>query len=197
MKIKYFYLTLFTLSIIFIIYLSRTDKPKESKTTLMNNPHQNIPDDSIHQNIFKSVSPSKENVSEEFKKRLNELEKKFSHNPEDYKTGQELADLYLAAHQNEKAIYIYEKIKSQASLESLYNLTLAYYNIRNFNKAEETTRYILKKNPNEYKALFNLGSIKATMGQTKEAKKIWMELITKYPKTEEAKTAKEYLTKLK
>lgn len=197
MRVKYFYLALFTLSIIFIIYLTRTNIPKESKTTLMNNPHQNMPDDSIHQNIFKGNTPSKENVSEEFKKRLNELEKKFRDNPEDYKTGQELADLYLSAHQSEKAITIYEKIKLRASIESLYNLTLAYYNIRNLKKAEETTLYILKKNPNEYKALFNLGSIKATMGQTSEAKKYWMELITKYPKTEEAKTAKEYLARLK
>jgi len=196
MKMKYFYLMLVSLAIIFLIYIVRENQP-ESKMSSMPNPHKNIPQDSIHKNLFQQAKPSKENVSESFRKRLQELESKFKSNPKDVKTATELADLYLASHQNEKAIEIYESIRNKLSIESLFNLTLAYYNLKNFDKAEETTRLILKNNPNDYRAIFNLGSINASKGDKESAKKYWNEVINKFPNTDEAKQAKEFLARLK
>jgi tetratricopeptide (TPR) repeat protein len=163
----------------------------------MQNLHQNMPDDSIHKNLFQNTTPSKENVSDAFRNKLHELEMKFKANPSKVEIAEELADFYLAAHQNEKAIDIYEKFRNQLSLDALFNLTLAYYNSKNLKKAEEITRFILKKKPDEYRAIFNLGSIKASMGEKEEAKKYWNEVINRYPKTEEAKKAKEFLAILK
>ncbi|MFN4110969.1 MAG: tetratricopeptide repeat protein, partial [Ignavibacteria bacterium] len=71
------------------------------------------------------------------------------------------------------------------------------YNIKNFDKAEEITKLILKKKPDDYRAIFNLGSINATKGNKELAKKYWTEVIEKYPETEEAKQAREFLTRLK
>ena len=200
MKIKYFYLTLIFISVLFLIYIlrdSRSVSKMNKSKVVMQNPHQNMPDDSIHKNLFQNTPPSKENVSDAFRNKLHELEMKFKTNPDKVEVAEELADFYLAAHQNEKAIQIYEKFRNELSIEALYNLTLAYYNLKNLSKSEEITRFILKKSPNEYKAIFNLGSIKASMGKKEEEKKYWNEVINRFPKTEEAKKAKEFLAVLR
>lgn len=199
MKIKYFYLALIFISALFLIYILRDNQSvsKVNKSKVEQNPHRNMPDDSIHKNLFQNTTPSKENVSEAFRNKLHELEMKFKTNPNKVEVAEELADFYLAAHQNEKAIQVYEKFRNQLSLDALFNLTLAYYNSKNLKKAEEITRFILKKKPDEYRAIFNLGSIKASMGEKEEAKKYWNEVISRFPKTEEAKKAKEFLVMLK
>lgn len=200
MKIKYFYLTLIFISALFLVYILRDNQKAQelNKSKVgMQNPHQNMPDDSIHKNIFQNTPPSKENVSEAFRNKLHELEMKFKANPEKVEVAEELADFYFAAHQNEKAIQIYEKFRNRLSIDALFNLTLAYYNLKDLKKAEEVTRFILKKKPDEHRAIFNLGSIKASMGEKEEAKKYWNEVINRFPKTEEAKKAKEFLAILK
>lgn len=197
MKMKYFYLALTIISIIFIIYVVREKNQLKEDSRTINNPHQNLPNDSIHRKFFENPSPSKANVSEEFRKQLEKLESRYRSNPQEISVATELADLYLASHQEEKAIEIYEKVQVKLSIESLFNLTLAYYNIKNFDKAEEISKLILKKKPNEYRAIFNLGSINATKGNKEAAKKYWNEVIKNYPETEEAKQAKEFLARLK
>ncbi len=197
MKIKYFYLLIALLSIIFFIYITRNEKDIEIDKRTMKNPHTQIPNDSIHKDLFSKSNPSRENVSQEFKKKLQDLENKYHSSPDDLNTGIELGDLYLAAHQNEKAITIYEKFKNKLPKETLFNLTLAYYNLKNYSKAEEITKFILKKYPDEYRAKFNLASIKAAIGEKEIAKKLWNEIIQKYRDTDEAKKAKIFLERLK
>jgi len=196
MKMKYFYLMIAVLSVIFLIFIIRNN-PNNQNLSSMENPHKNIPDDSIHKNLFQGFSPSKENVSEAFRKKLRELENKLKSNPGDVETATELGDLYLSAHQDKKAIEVYETVRNKLQTESLFNLTLAYYNIKNFDKAEEVTKFILKKKPDEYRAIFNLGSINATKGNKELARKYWNEVIEKFPDTEEAKQAREFLARLK
>lgn len=193
---KYFYLMIAVLSVIFLIFIIRNN-PNNQNLSSMENPHKNIPDDSIHKNLFQGFSPSKENVSEAFRKKLRELENKLKSNPGDVETATELGDLYLSAHQDKKAIEVYETVRNKLQTESLFNLTLAYYNIKNFDKAEEVTKFILKKKPDEYRAIFNLGSINATKGNKELARKYWNEVIEKFPDTEEAKQAREFLARLK
>ncbi len=193
---KYFYLMIAVLSVIFLIFIIRNN-PNNQNRSSMENPHKNIPDDSIHKNLFQGFSPSKENVSEAFRKKLRELENKLKSNPGDVETATELGDLYLSAHQDKKAIEVYETVRNKLQTESLFNLTLAYYNIKNFDKAEEVTKFILKKKPDEYRAIFNLGSINATKGNKELARKYWNEVIEKFPDTEEAKQAREFLARLK
>lgn len=197
MKIKYFYLFIAFLSIIFLIYITRNEKDIKIDKRTTKNPHTQIPNDSIHKDLFSKSNPSKENVSLEFKKKLQDLENRYNSNPDDLNTGIALGDFYLAAHQNEKAITVYEKFRNKLPKEILFNLTLAYYNLQNFSKAEEITRLILKKYPDEYRAKFNLASIKATIGEKEIAKKLWTEIIQKYPDTDEAKQAKIFLERLK
>jgi tetratricopeptide (TPR) repeat protein len=122
---------------------------------------------------------------------------KYKANSKSVEAAVELADFYLAAHQNEKAIEIYEKFRDKLPVESLFNLTVAYYNLKNLEKAEEVTKYILKRKPDEYRAIFNLGSIRASMGDKETAKKYWNEVINRFPNTEEAKKAKEFLAVIK
>lgn len=197
MRIKYLYISIIFLSIVFFIYIVRNQRDTKVDTRTMKNPHSQMPNDSIHQNLFSKTNPSRENVSQEFRQKLQNLENKYHSNPDDLKTGIELADLYLAAHQNEKAISIYEKFRDKLPKETLFSLTLAYYNLKNFSKAEEITRLILKKYPDEYRAKFNLASIKASIGEKEIAKKLWTEIIENYPETDEAKQAKIFLERLK
>lgn len=197
MKMKYFYLALTIISIIFIIYVVREKEQLKENNETNKNPHQNMPSDSIHRKFFENPSPSSENVSEEFRRKLQQLESKYQSNPKDVNTATELADLYLSSHQEEKAIKIYENVRDKLSIEALFNLTLAYYNLREFDKAEEVSKFILKKKPDEYRATFNLGSINATKGNKEAARKYWNEVIKKYPESEEAKQAKEFLARLK
>jgi len=199
MKAKYFYLTLIVLSVLFLVYILNENNSGQRKVTAkmgMENPHKNMPNDSIHKNIFQTT-PSKENVSESFRNKLHELEMKYKANSKSVEAAVELADFYLAAHQNEKAIEIYEKFRDKLPVESLFNLTVAYYNLKNLEKAEEVTKYILKRKPDEYRAIFNLGSIRASMGDKETAKKYWNEVINRFPNTEEAKKAKEFLAIIK
>lgn len=196
MKTKYFYLLLFALSVIFIIYIIRENQ-NTRLNSIMQNPHKNIPDDSIHKNLFQGSAPSKENVSETFRKKVQELETKIKTNPHNVEVVTELGDLYLAAHQDKKAIEIYETLRDKLSIETLFNLTLAYYNLKNLDKAEEVSKFILKKKPDEYRAIFNLGSINASKGNKDLAIKYWNDVIKKYPETEEAKQAKEFVMRLK
>jgi len=198
MKIKYFYLTLLFISALFIIYVVKDDQSMlETRKNEFKNPIKNIPDDSIHKNLFQNTNPSRDNVSEAFRIKLHELEMKFKSKPDNVEIAEELADLYLASHQENKAIQVYEKFRNKLSIESLFNLTLAYYNLKNLEKAEDVTIYILRKKPNDYKAIFNLGSIRASMGDKEQAKKYWSEVINRFPQTEEAKKAQELLALLK
>lgn len=200
-SIKYFYLMVILISVLFVVYIVRENdqihKPISNSAMRMENPHKNMPDDSIHRNIFQNAPPSRENVSETFRNKLHELEMKYKRNPNNLESATELADFYLAAHDNSKAIEIYEKFRDKLSIESLFNLTVAYYNLKNYKKAEEITKLILKKKPDEYRAIFNLGSINASMGEKEQAKKYWNDVINRFPQTEEAKKAKELLAILK
>lgn len=193
----YFFLGIFIiLFFLIIIFDSEKNSSKQNRITKIR--ERNIPLDSIHQKLL-SNTPSKENVSIEFKIKLKSLEEKVKMNPKDFDSKEELANLYLASHQTSKAIELYEELRKEApsKIEALYNLTSAYYEKMDFNKAEEVTLFILDKFPDEYKALFNLGAIKATKGEKSEARKILQDFIDKYPNVEESIKAKEYLSRLK
>ncbi|MEM4260729.1 MAG: tetratricopeptide repeat protein [Candidatus Woesearchaeota archaeon] len=197
LKVKHFYLILIIMIVIILVYAISNKNQNQGLTNFNKNHPNKILTDSIHSKLFNKSIPSKDNVSIEFRKKLNELEGKYKANPTNLAIATELADNYLAAHKNQEAIKIYESFRDKLSIDLLFNLTSAYYNLGDFEKADEVSRYILKKNRNEYRAIFNLGSINATKGNKEAAKKYWEEVINNYPNTEEALKAKEFINKLK
>lgn len=159
-----------------------------------------MPNDSIH-NILKNPSassPSKENVSPEFKKQLEDLKAKSERNPKDVEILKEYADFLASAHQPDEALKVYERILkiNPKHKEVLFTLAFIYYSRQDFAQAEIFTNKILAIDSEDHQALYNLGAINAAKGNKNKAKEIWENLIKHQPNTSSAELAKSSLMKL-
>jgi cytochrome c-type biogenesis protein CcmH/NrfG len=199
MKFKPYYLygILFLLVIIFLVVVSNQSG---SDDTVKNPVTQkgNIPDDDIHKPLKSGDSPSKENVSAEFKHRVEMLKKAIEENPNDTTSLREYADLLTAAHMQQESLEYYKRIikLDPNRIDILFSLSFIYYSLGDMKNAESYTNRILDIDPENANALYNLGAISATNGDTKKAKEIWTKLYQKYPDTEIGKRSKNSVEKL-
>jgi tetratricopeptide (TPR) repeat protein len=161
---------------------------------------QPMPDDEVHKQLKSpgGSTPGKENVSEEYRKRLAELKDAVDRNPSDTLVIREYADFLSASHKMNEAITYYEKILeiNPKRTDIYFSLALIYYNKQDFLKCEESNNKVLSYEPKNQMALYNLGAIAATQGKKDKAKEFWNKVIIINSESEPGKLAKESLGRL-
>ncbi len=200
MKFKpiYLYGIIVLVSIIVLVLVSTqsSDNPKE----IAIEQNQNMPDDDVHKQLKNpgGNTPGKENVSEEYRKRLADLKEAVDKNPSDTLAMRNYADFLSASHKMNEAISYYEKILevNPKRADIYFSLALIYYNKQDFLKCEEANIKVLSFEPKNQMALYNLGAIAATQGKKDKAKEFWNKVISIDAKSETGKLAQESLGKL-
>jgi len=200
MKFKpiYLYGSVALIAIIVLIVVAIQENSDSTNTTLNN--EQVMPDDDVHKQLKNEMnsSPGKENVSEEYKKKLAELEQAVKNNPRDTTALKSYADYLSASHKMNEAITYYEKILEINPKRSdvYFALALIYYNKQDFVKCEEVNVKVLSFDPENQMALYNIGAIAASQGNKEKAKEFWNKVLTINSESETGKLAKESLGKL-
>ncbi len=160
---------------------------------------EQMPEDDVHKGLVQSGgAPSASNVSEAFKKQMQELQSAVQANPNDTIKLRELAEFLFMSHKPQEAIDIYQRIlKINPNRKDVYlELAYIYFQEQNFVKAEESTNMMLQIDPKDLNAQYNLGAIAAAKGEKDKARKIWESLIKNNPGTDAALRAAEYIKKL-
>jgi tetratricopeptide (TPR) repeat protein len=200
MKFKpvYLYGILALVSIAILIFISIQESPSPGKNQINN--EQMMPEDNIHKNLMKegTESPSKENVSEEYKKKLAELQVAVQKNPHDTTAIKKYADYLAASHKIDESIKYYQKILELNPNRSdiYFALAVVYYNKQDFNKCDEMNNKVLSYDPKNQMALYNLGAVAATKGNKEQAKDYWNRVISIDSGSETGMLAKESISKL-
>jgi tetratricopeptide (TPR) repeat protein len=159
-----------------------------------------MPDDDVHKQLKSpgGNSPGKENVSEEYRKKLAELKEAVDSNPSDTLAMRNYADFLSASHKMNEAIPYYEKILevNPKRADIYFSLALIYYNKQDLVKCEDLNNSVLSFDPKNQMALYNLGAIAATQGKKDKAKEFWNKVVSINAESETGKLAKESLGKL-
>jgi len=143
--------------------------------------------------------PSKSNVRKDFIHTLEMMKKKVDEAPStDTNNVLELARMMLDSHQATECIPYFERYIKAApkNTAAMLDLSVAYYQLKQYDKAMETTKRILTLSPKHTTGMYNLGAIYATMEKKDLAKKTWENLVSKFPDSDDAKRAKEALKQL-
>ena len=187
MKFKpvYLYGVLLIIVILFLVIVSS----QSGTNDVVQNPvsgESNMPDDSIHKPLVSGEQPSKENVSEEFRNRVDKLKSAIEENPNDTTSLKQYADLLTAAHMREEAIGYYDRILQidPKRIDILFSVSFLYYSNGDIQNAKESTTKILNLDPDNFNALYNLGVISAKNGETEKAREIWTRIANEYPDEE-------------
>ncbi len=195
MKFKpiYLYGALLIIVVVFLIVVSN-----QSGSEIPVSNKSKVPDDDIHKPLKSGEQPNKENVSEEFKHRVNVLKKAIEENPNDTTSLRKYADLLTAAHMKKEALEYYDRILmiDPNRVDILFSLSFIHYSQGDMKSAEGYTNRILAIDPDDANALYNLGAISATNGKIDNAKEIWTKLAKQYPDEEIGIKAKNSAEKL-
>lgn len=178
--------------VIILLIVSQTGTAEKSSSDITN---KEMPKDDVHKNLM--GDPSGANVSQEMKKKIDELKKSVEANPKDTLKMREYAD-FLAAHKPDEALLYYQKILDidKNRKDIYFGITFVYYNQGNLAKAEEVTRKMSAMFPDDPMVKYNIGAIEATKGNKDKAREIWTKLIQDYPDDKTAELAKNSLNKL-
>jgi tetratricopeptide (TPR) repeat protein len=198
-KPVYFYIALFFVVVIFLYITVNDTKNNHGKVDTTASRNNEMPQDEIHQNVDPlGEAPSKNNVSGDILRHMNFLKKQYQENPNDTAKIKEYADFLYLAHQTDKALPLYEKLikLKPKDIDARFTLTYIYYQNKELDKAEKETDMILSYDNNNPQALYNKGAIVAGKGKRDEARKIWNEVIKKFPNSEAAGLSKSALEKL-
>lgn len=200
MKLKFkpsvVYPVLLVLLICVVVIFSQTNIFKQDKNQTST---EQMPNDEVHKGLKDKNTPhSMMNVSPEFKHQMEQLKKNIDNNPNDTLKIREYANLLAASHQPDEALKYYDMILTKAPKRTdiLFEKSKIYYAENKLDEAENVTNSILKLEPENPLAQYNLGAIAATKGDKEKARKIWNEVIKKYPKEEVSELAKKSLEKL-
>ncbi len=153
-----------------------------------------MPQDEIHKGLKGADgAPSKSNVAPEFLKQLETLQKAVEDSPNDTLKIREYADFLAQAHKIDEASLYYEKILRKYPKRTDLLFSMAYFNYigQKFDKVDAYLNRVLKVDPANLDAKFDLGQLAAAQGKTAEAKKIWQEIVSKYPNNPLADKARE------
>ena len=186
-------LVLIAVLVILVVTNNKTkDQPAKPVTGAM-------PQDEVHKGLTDATgAPSKANVSPEFMRQLEMLQKAVEDNPADTLKLREYADFLAQAHKIDEAVGFYEKIlrKYPKRTDLLFSMAYFYYVNQNFEKVDGYLHRILKVEPDNSDAKFDLGQLYAAQGKFADAKKIWLEIITKQPNSPNAEKAKQSLAQI-
>lgn len=196
MKLKpiYIYLIGFFVIVLAVVLLNTGDK----KTTVQLE-QKTIPHDEVHKNIDPNEdSPAMSNLKSDIIERMQAMKERIEADPTDTLTRKEYADLLHAGHRQEDALALYNKILDidPNRIDILTRLTYNYYNAGDIQKSEEANNKILRIDSDNHFANYNVGAIAIARGDTSGAKRIWNDVIIKYPETEVAEFARKALDRL-
>ncbi len=200
MKFKpvYLYGILVIVGVSLLIIVGIRETSDSTEAPVINN--QTMPDDDVHKELKNQIgnTPGKENVSEEYRKRLVELKEAVDQNPSDTLAMRNYADFLSASHKMNEAIPYYEKIlKINSKRTDIYfSLAMIYYNKQDLIKCEEVNDKVLSYDPKNQMALYNIGAIAATQGDYNKAKDFWNKVVSINAESETGKLAKESLGRL-
>jgi tetratricopeptide (TPR) repeat protein len=194
-KIIYLYGFIFITVILVLIITSQSGSNLSTDKSSIRS--EEIPQDSIHQNLGMET-PSSSNVNKDVIIKLKEMKILADALPIDTMKNREYADFLIAAHKPAEAVNYYYKILKidNKRKDILLSLTQAYYIKNDLDSAENITKKILQFFPGDQQATYNLGAIEATKGNKDKAREIWNRLIIDHPNTETAELAKDALNKL-
>ena len=151
-----------------------------------------LPEKSAAMSVPKETAPSKDNVVPVYQEKVNQLKVSVEKNPLNVAHIASLARLLMDGHQTSEAIrYFKQAIAIQPKNDSLlFDLSVCYFNDKNYDKAMETTEKILRFKKDNPKALYNKAMIFATKGNSHEAETVLKHLIDIAPQSDEAIQAK-------
>jgi len=195
--VKYYIGAILVIVVAMIIFFSNSGEnvPTGSDTPQMQG---KMPNDSIHSKLGGSENPSAGNVNKEFMSQFNSAKEKAEKNPDDTAAVKAYADLLMMAHQPEKALTLYEGIvkKYPRRTDVLTEMTFIHYNLQRLDKAEAIIKDILKIEPKNRKALYNMGAVHASRKEFPQARELWNRVIKEFPGTQEAEFAAQNLTRI-
>jgi tetratricopeptide (TPR) repeat protein len=200
MKFKpvYLYGAVAVIAVAIFIVVEIQDKSDSNQSPVTND--QTMPNDDVHKQLKNqgTTAPDKENVSEDYKKKLAELEQAVNKNPKDTIALRNYADYLTASHKMDDAIQYYEKILAINPERSdiRFSLAIIYFNKQNFDKCNDENEKVLAYDAQNQMALYNLGAVAATQGLIEKAKDYWNKVISINSNSETAQLAKESLSKL-
>lgn len=202
MKLKPIYIYIFSLILLIVLIIVFTDKTNENErinTKENKTMNGNIPDDEIHRGMKNDMGPGRENVNKEFFRMLEKLKKMADENPKDTAKNREYAQILLDAHNPKEAIPYFKRVIEidPKRTDILFNLTVCYFNIKDFENAELYTRKILEIEKNNFKAIYNLGVIAITSGDTLKAKNYWNDILKRSKDPQDIQIAKSSLERIK
>jgi len=200
MKFKpiYLYGILGLLAVVVLIVVGIQETSNSTEVSISND--QTMPDDDVHKELKKQIgnTPGKENVSDDYRKKMAELKDAVDKNPSDTLAMRNYADFLSASHKMNEAIQYYEKIlnTNPKRTDIYFSLALIYYNKQDLVMCEEVNNKVLTYDPKNQMALYNLGAIAATQGRTDKAREFWNKVVSINAESETAKLAVESLGKL-
>ncbi len=168
------------------------DKPKDSPATASEG-HGQLPS-SPHE----SDQPSKENASQNVKDAITHLRKLVKDDPTNTDTMFELARLLQNSHNPTEALTYYKKglrIKPDR-VDARIDYSLCLFETGRGQDALEQNRIIIRHDPTNAKALYNIGAVHANTGLKDSAEFYWSRLISIHPDDDLAKQARANIGKL-
>jgi tetratricopeptide (TPR) repeat protein len=142
--------------------------------------------------------PSKENVGKVVQERLAHLKEVVRKNPSDAKAAIELARTLQDGHDTSNAIIYYELgLKHDPkNIGARVDYSLCLYQIGRREEAFVQNLRVLKYDPSNAQALYNLGAIYGNAGRSDSASYYWNKLISLHPSGELSHQARQNLAQL-
>ena len=144
-------------------------------------------------------APGSGNVRTDFMAEFERLGDKIKAQPEtDTSDVLIYARMLLDAHQAANALPLFERYVKAAPKNTavMLDLSVAYFETKNQDKAEAITRRVLQVDPENTTAMYNLGALAAVREKKAEAREIWQQLIDSYPDSPDAARAQEMMKQL-
>ncbi|MBM4165517.1 MAG: tetratricopeptide repeat protein [Ignavibacteria bacterium] len=156
-------------------------------------PLNHPPIDGMNNNAAK---PSKENVARRVQQEIENLQHSVEKEPNNISLLMQLANFLFDAHQMSEAKKYYERILQLDAKNTAARLELSvcYYHEQNFQQAISLMKEILSYEPRNQDAMYNLGSLYATMKNDAEALTWWKRTVQANDTSELAKKSKENIS---
>lgn len=185
---KYFYLILGLVAVGMIAYFVMSKEVDKSKS-------QKMPDDEIHRNLNQRQF---QQMSKEIQAKIDSLKEVVKNNPKDTIALNHLGFFLLQEHKFDEAeIYFENLLKINPNRVDVLNvLAEMNFNLQKFDKAEGYLKRVIKLEKDNEVAQYNLGVVYVMQGKKDDARKVWGDLIKKYPDSELARVAKESMQAL-
>lgn len=187
-------LSLVAIIVIVLLLPEEGDTPQQAETAEQMPPgHPNVP------GMGGDGAPGSGNVRTDFMQEFKRLGEKIAAQPEsDTSDVLVYARMLLDAHQATNALPLFERYVEAApkNTAAMLDLSVAYFETDQKDKAEAITRRVLKLEPENTTAMYNLGALRAVEEKKAEARSIWEELIEKYPDSPDAARAQEMIKQL-